>query len=72
MKGQMGRIIGPKGSNIKKLRAESGACMSSEDASGVLVITGPDMSVVTKGARWGCTCSRMQLTHSLKTPGFND
>jgi len=49
----MGRIIGPRGVNIIRLREESGTEMRSQDdgEGGAIVIKGADMNAVLHGAR---------------------
>ena len=51
VKGQMGRVIGPKGANVIRLRAESGASMVSNSVDKTMIVSGPDLTSITKGAR---------------------
>ena len=48
---QMGRVIGPKGETIKRLRAESGASIRTDDARDALIVEAVDGFVAEKGAR---------------------
>lgn len=50
-KGQMGRLIGPRGSNIQRLRAVCGATFQQDSAAGIMVVTGPDATTVMRGVR---------------------